>query len=136
MVEEKKDEDVFYVGVKSPDDFRKDLLEGTKSVIHLLQRYERFKKVRIEKIEETLKLREVISELMLLNKKLKASLPQTKLRNLPKINLPEFEEPRKVKAKDTLQKMKVEQAVRSRSDLEKLEEELNFIEGKLGNINK
>jgi len=141
MAEENKDKDIFYVGVKSPDDFRKDLLEGTKSIIHLLQRYERFKKVRIEKIEEILKLREIVSELNLLNKKLKSSLPQTKLRNLPKINVPDYGDekiPRhdKKSAKETLNKMKVEQVARSKSELEKLEDELDFIEGKLGGLDR
>jgi len=125
------DDTIFYVGVPGPEDFRKDILESTKDVIHLLQEHEKLKRIRIDKVEESTKLRKIIKELILLNNKLKGQLPKTKLRNLPKM---EISESRMEHPKREQRQNQTKQAQKSKDDLEKLEDELSFIEGKLKEI--
>lgn len=123
MADEKEQ---FYVSISSSTDFRKDLLETTKSLIHLLQKYERYKNLRVEKIAEIYRLKEQVKELQTLNNKLKSELPQNRLRGLPAIP-PRSEMP----ASDAPRMIKKDMPETSKNELRKLQDELNFIEGKL-----
>ncbi len=53
-------DNIFYVGIKNPIDVRKNLLESSKYIIKNLQRHERFKAIRGEKIGQIMKLKEIM----------------------------------------------------------------------------
>ena len=50
-------EDVLFVRMKEPKDFRKNILEGVKELIHSLQRFENMKNLRKKTVEKELELR-------------------------------------------------------------------------------
>jgi hypothetical protein len=75
------EEDSFYIGLRNPRDFRRELLESNKSVIQLLQRRENLKILRQKKVELMYKFSDVMSEIKMLMGKMKTAIPETKLRN-------------------------------------------------------
>jgi len=147
----KKQEDVFFVGLKEPSQLRRTVLETSKEAVHTLQQYERFKEVRIEKTKEILRLKGIFKELDNLITKLKVKLPKTSLRvkaakeeEEAKIIIDEGnnieEEIKEHRAKGGRKKLRnvknalVKKPAKRLSEVEKLEAELNDIEEKLGNI--
>ncbi len=112
-------DNIFYVGIKNPIDVRKNLLESSKYIIKNLQRHERFKAIRGEKIGQIMKLKEIMYDVGKLNARLKAELPKTELR-----------------AKETAKEYKtsIPGKVKKASEIEMLEKELDFIESKLKDI--
>jgi len=130
-----REDEVFFVGIRDPVEVRKTLLENTRDVVQILQRFERFKQVREEKAQEVLILKNDIKELNRLVNKLKSSLPKTKIR----IKLQQEEAAAK-KQKPVEEKKKVEKKQevpvkkKELSDLEKLERELGDIEGRLSKL--
>ncbi|RLE38656.1 hypothetical protein DRJ17_03285 [Candidatus Woesearchaeota archaeon] len=146
-----KDKDVVYVGIKDPVEIRRSILESSKDVVQLLQRYEKFKTVRKERQEEVDRLKQLISSISRDIAKLKASLPKTSLR----FKTPEFEEKIEKKAarmtgenvkkkikgkkgKKISSKKKEKKIVVAKpkiaTQLDKLESELGEIESKLGKL--
>ena len=75
-----KEEEVFYVGLDDPRMLRRTILEATRDGIQSLQQFESFKAVRAEKHEMLLHLKADIQDLRVLIKKLRKTLPKTKLR--------------------------------------------------------
>lgn len=114
-------EDIFYVGIKNPLELRKNLLENSKNIIKNLQRHEHFKAIREEKIEQIMKLKSVMNDIKKLNIRLKAELPKTELRA-------KREKPAPSKKTTSLRKTP------KKSEIERLEKELDFIESKLKDI--
>jgi len=45
------DQDLFYVGIQSPDQVRKTLLESMREVVGSLERFEKFKQIRKERVD-------------------------------------------------------------------------------------
>jgi len=70
----KKEEEVFFIGIREPREVRKDLLESLKDSIEILKAYEDFKNVRIRKVELLTKLKEVMRQIDLTMNKLKILL--------------------------------------------------------------
>jgi hypothetical protein len=146
MAEEEKD--VFYVGIKSPVEIRRGILESSKGVIEALQRYERLKVIRNEKGESIDKLKALIKEIIRDVNKLKSDLPKAKIRiksreEAPLIETEEEEvKPKKVKvkkkaakkAKKEVKPKVTEEKPKPLGELEKLESELSSIEKKLSRI--
>jgi hypothetical protein len=139
MPKEEKEE-VFYVGVKDPIEIRRSILESSKEMVQYLQRAERFKQVRAEKEEQIASLKETMKQISTLVRKLKSSLPKTKLRaELHKHEeIVKKEEVEKViaEAQKKAEAMpKKESAPKKQekptSELEKLEAELSEIESRL-----
>ncbi|MBW3014979.1 hypothetical protein KY330_01000 [Candidatus Woesearchaeota archaeon] len=133
--------EIFYVGVKDPIEIRRTLLESSKEMVHAMQRYERFKEVRKEKIDEVQNLKEIISEIKKLANKLKQLLPETELRikaNKEKVNMLKKKSANKqkteIKKAQVIEKPLVMPKPRATSELEKLEAELANIENKLGKL--
>lgn len=116
--------ELFFVGVLEPVQVRRQVLGCSKDVISILKRFERFKELRIEKIENTLKLKKLFEEINFLNNKLKQHLPKTKLRALGK-------EPQIIPQILVPQRMVVP---RDTSTLDKLEQELMELEQKLDRL--
>jgi chromosome segregation ATPase len=130
---QKTNDDFFYVGVRDPVEVRRSVLESYREAVHFLQRFEKLKAIREEKSQVVQRLRLDMKELKSLTNKLRRSLPKTKLRiKLHKEHVEEekVEEEKKHKKKHVAKKT-VKKPV---SDLERLESELNEIEGKLDSI--
>ncbi len=132
----------YFVRIDNPADVRRTILENSKSVIVLLQRFERFKERRIEKEKEMQKLKTVILELQDLTSRLRKSLPQPSASfKSKKVKVEKLKaEPKPLPA---VQPKHIEAAVehvaeRSRpripSELEKLDSELQDIETKLARL--
>ena len=124
----KEIEEPFYVGVKDPAEIRRTVLESTKDIVQHLQRSERFKAVRKEKLEQIDKLKSLIKEITKNVNKLKSILPKTKLRAAPRKKA--AVKPVSKKPKEEV-KPKPEKKPRPVTELEKLEAELSEIEGRL-----
>jgi acetamidase/formamidase len=104
LAEKAREEDNFFVGIESPVELRRQLLEASKRMIEVLKRYETFKEKRARKLAYVEKLKKSISEIAKLNAKLKNIMPKTNLRvprkilgipekALPKANVQEEKEP-------------------------------------------
>ncbi len=133
---EKKEKDVFFVGVKEPLEIRRNILEASREMVLLLQMYEKFKTVRDEKRQATEKLRSLIREIALLASRLKRHLPRTDLRAMP------LEEAKKKEAKHVARVPAAEEEIKKEekllpkeiTEIEKLEAELASIEQKLNTL--
>ena len=133
--EKKKEEEVFFVGVKEPLEIRRNLLESSREMVLLLQMYEKFRTVREEKKREMEKLREYVRDIALLASRLKRHLPKTKLRALPLDEIKKAE--RKIEQITVLapEAKEEEKVVRKElTEIEKLEAELASIEMKLNQL--
>ena len=121
-------EKVFYVEVKEPLDLRKNLLEYSKMVVKSLQKYERFKELRRQKIEYMFTLRGIIKEIKRLNNDLISKLPETKVK--------EEKRERKVfpKGKKEIEEEISKAEIKKMNELETLEAELSSIEAKLNTL--
>ena len=127
-----KEDEAFFVIAKDPSEIKRSLLESLKDIVESLQRFEKFKSVREEKLENVDKLRTDIKELIKLNSSLKAAMPETKLR----ISLD------KKKSKDKKKIVRVEEkheeieteVSKPMTELEKLQSELSVIESRLGSL--
>src|SRR3989338_3767172 len=79
------EDEVFYVGLHNPGVIRKNLLEASRDVVQFLQRNEKIKEIRKEKVLAVQELRTDLRQLRLLVNQLKKILPKTNLRTkLPK----------------------------------------------------
>src|SRR3989344_960622 len=118
----KEESNIFFVGVREPEEVKKNLLESLKEI-------------REEKARNISKLRDDIKELAGVASRLKAALPETKLR----IAVESFKKPKKKRhagkkaeaQKTEVKKEAIDKARRPVSELEKLEAELRAIERKL-----
>ena len=118
--------DLFYIEVKQTPEIRKNMLETLKSILEILQRFERFKGIRSRKLENIQKLRGLLRDANRLMGGLKLKLPKT---NLRAVVLKETPKQAKKKQKKGKKEKTVEQkpAKKDRTELERLEDELNAI---------
>ena len=124
-----KNEGVFFVGVREPADLRRNILETAKDSIQTLQLFEKFRSIRDEKMKAATKLKSNLREITRLISKLRATLPKANLR----VKLHEHEKiGGSSKKKKKTKGMVIEGP--AKNELEKLEEELSAIEGKLGSL--
>lgn len=90
-LEKPEAEDVFYVGVRDPIEIRRNLLESSREAVQFLQRYEKLRSIRQEKLQAMQQLRIDVRELRALVNNLRKALPKTKLRiRLHEEHQPEF----------------------------------------------
>ena len=138
MAEEEKD--IFYVNIENPTEIQRSVLECTKAVLANLKKYEAFRGIRAQKAELMIEYKNVMSEIKLLNARLKKVMPKTGLRAIadetPVEEKKPAQEPKKVAAKKIV---KVEKPLPSpvrqpKSNLEKLESELDEIEKRLKSL--
>lgn len=73
-------EEEYFVQVNEATDVRRNILHTSKQLIALLKRFEKLKRIRIQKIEQITKLRLLNKELKLLTTKLKKEFPEAKVR--------------------------------------------------------
>jgi len=72
--------DPFFVGIPNANQIRRELLLSSKEVLTALKSHEALKDLRRTKIECYFELRTVMEELLILNRKLRGSLPKTSLK--------------------------------------------------------
>lgn len=133
---EKKSEDMLFVGVRDPEGVRRNILESLKGVVESLQRFEKFKETRKDKIDHVNKLGKIIKEVGKLVLDLKNALPEAKIRAV-KTSKQEPKEKNREKKKTVIgQKAKQAEETKTKplTELQKLESELNEIESKLSSL--
>ena len=121
MAKKNQEEAMLHVGIKNPENIRRNILELSKGVIESLKNYERLNTTRDEKTEEIAKLRGELRALSKLIGSLKSELPKIKI-----------EKPKVPVKKELIKKEKI--VKKPSTELDKLEAELGEIEKKLSNI--
>lgn len=112
-------EEQFFVRIRDPLDMRRNILGSSKQIIQILQRYERIKELRVNKLEKISQLKSLNKEMNLMIAKLKKEFPEAGFR----ISLGQED-----------QKPDVNKSRISGDELYQLEAELKQIESKLGNL--
>ena len=122
----------FFVELKEPSEVRRNILESLKQILEILQRFEKFKRIRQEKLQGIHKVRILLRDANKLLGTLRLKLPQTNLRaTIVKENKKKHKDDHK-KKKEKPVEVKVEKAPKKEiTELEKLESELGAIENKL-----
>ncbi len=118
------DEHVIFTKVDRPGDFRRAELESLKEVIHVLQSFERLKKIRTDKAEKSILLAKQMKELGALISKAKGLYP-----NMPGPGKKAAKKKKPKKAKKG--KKEKQQKLVEPKGLDALEKQLKDIQGKL-----
>jgi hypothetical protein len=113
-------DDQYFVQIRDPVDVRRSILGSSKQIIHVLQRYERIKALRVKKLEKISLLRALNKEINLLMAKLKKEFPVAEMR----VRL----------GKEEKKATKGKPVVTRGDDLRKLESDLRMIEEKIGSL--
>jgi len=122
----KKEEDPLFVGITNADELRRSVLECSKDILESLRSYEKFKSLKEEKLKLIHQFRSDVKEVAKLINAIKGSLPNVREDIIKK--------PEAKKVKDErIKTIRVEKPIQ-RTELERLEEELDEIEGKLNSI--
>jgi hypothetical protein len=127
LPEKKKDEDNFFVGIDSPTELRRYLLEASKTMVGVLKKYEAFKEKRGQKLVQIEKLKRIMADLARLNVRLKNTMPKTNLR-VPHQILGLPDKPRA--------RLPVSEEKEPATEMERLELELTDIESKLSKLKR
>jgi len=126
----KESGDILFVEVHQSDEVRRNILESLKDIVENLQRFEKFKETRKEKIEHINELGKIIKDINKIIPNLKNSLPETKLRAVSKSKA-------SVRKKVIVKEKRSPEEVAKRkpiTELQKLESELGDIESKLQSL--
>jgi hypothetical protein len=134
--EPEREEDPYFVAIKNPLELRRQILESSKKTLYCLQNYQRMLIIRQEKAKQMATLRESIRELGYLNKKFNQKLPAYYELLEKKVEEEETKDTKESKEKPVpvvapVSKKPLKKPVREKTELEKLEESLSTIEGKL-----
>ena len=125
--------ELFFVQVKKPNEVRKDILETLREIVETLHRFEKFKRIRHEKLEKINKLRGLLRETNKVFGNLKSKLPQTNLRATLAREAPR--QPKKHHRKSKKAKVAEEKMPKKEmTEVNKLEAELTAIESKLKSL--
>ena len=114
--------------VHEPDEVRRNTLESLKAIVENLQRFENFRSIRHNKIELMHRLDKTIKEINKMIPDLKKALPDAKIRA---VKTPQRHGRKKTSAKKGQEEVIKEKPM---SELQKLESELNEIEGRLSSL--
>ena len=132
-----KEEVPLYVGIENPQEFRRSLLEASKSVIRALQRYEGISGIRERKFREMERYKQLANELAGLLRQLKNELPNYNLKSLPRSAAIGFEARPAAELGGTgvmaEERIKT-QHTKKLTEVERLEQELGQIEEKLRSL--
>lgn len=112
--------DQYFVQLRDPLDIRRSILGSSKQIIHVLQRYERIKELRIKKLETIEDLKRINKEINLSIAKLKKALPAADYR----VKIGKEEKRMKSAGRKAF----------SGDELRGLESELRMIEEKIGKL--
>ena len=75
----------FYVGIENTKEVRRNVLESSREMVHILQSYEKVQEIRKEKLRRVAQLKTVLEELKLLSSKLQKELPSVQVREIKEI---------------------------------------------------
>ncbi len=130
MVKNPKEQtsEAFFVQIKEPSEVKRNILETLKDILQLLQQFEKFKHLRHEKLEKIQRIRSLIRDTNKTLGILKSKLPQASFKPIPR---PIQKQQKKAAAKKKVVK---EAQKKHKTELDKLEAELNAIESKLKNF--
>lgn len=121
------DEELYFMRIDEPVELRKNVLEGTRILIHVLQRYEQIKSIRQQKAMELGHLRQVMKEIGQLMIELKKILPAVEVK--------QAKMPVEIKSEKYVQhKGKPVSQKRDDGELRSLEKELKMVEEKLARL--
>lgn len=118
-------EEILFKKINNPVEFRKNLLEASKQLIHGLQKYESLKAVRTKKAEQIARLKSIVREINILNSKLKKEFPDLVFK-IAKVKKASGEKTEKEAKKGVKKK--------ENRELVDLERQLKEIEKKLENV--
>lgn len=134
MLLPEKEKDSFYVVIKQPTEFRRNLLESTKLLIQGMQKYEHFKALRADKTHMIARLKDITHDINSMTARLKTVLPSLKM---SKEELAKYKRRYKPEdEKETGERAKAGSvgATRPKSELDMLEDELGNIEEQLSGL--
>lgn len=127
--------ELFFVQVKKPNEVRRDILETLREIVETLHRFEKFKRVRHEKIEKIHHLGVLLKQANKILGNLKLKLPQTNLRataaRTPSQPKAHHKKKKKIKAAEEKQQKVPKKEL---TEVDKLEAELSAIESKLKSL--
>jgi hypothetical protein len=123
-----KDKEQFFVGISGTAELRRNILEGSREMVHTLQSFEKLQDIRKEKLRRIKQFKTVLEELKLLISKLNDATPQIRLKQ-PVSNKKLKSEMKKSKSKKSKQTKE-----KDILELKKLEEDLSSIEGRLSQL--
>ncbi|MFC1732749.1 hypothetical protein ACFL6I_20810 [candidate division KSB1 bacterium] len=124
-------EQLLFKKIDNPVEFRRNLLEASKQMIHGLQKYEKLKVVRVRKAEQISKLKSLIKEINSLNSKMKKEFPDLIFK---KTQVKKEKKKVEVKSEKKAVKKAVAPEKKGNRELTDLENQLKDIETKLQNI--
>jgi DNA mismatch repair ATPase MutS len=132
---EKENKDILFVKVNDSSDVRRDILESIREILGILQRFEKFKESRKEKIHYMSKLGKIVRDINRAISNLKKSLPEPKIAAV-KVSKSSTTKIRTAKRETpVVRKKDVEVMERGHtSELKRLEAELSDIEGKIADL--
>ncbi|MDP3766109.1 MAG: hypothetical protein Q8R04_06370 [Nanoarchaeota archaeon] len=123
--------ELFFVEVKEPNEVRRNILEVLKEIVEVMKRFENFKHLRQEKLENIHKLKGLLKEANKTLGNLKLKMPQTNLRVTGMGEVTEHHRKSHHKKKKKGKHAEEKVPKREMTELEKLETELTAIEDKL-----
>ena len=124
-------EGLFFVEVRDPNNVKRNIFESLRDIVQSLQKFERFKQLRNQKVDSIDKLRKDLREINKLVSDLKIKLPEARLREAKLKPVLREAPKRKESAKKQYKREAVEMGDKPANDLQKLESELSAIEEKL-----
>ena len=126
--------ELFFVQVKKPNDVKRDILETLREIVETLKRFEKFKRIRHEKIEKIHHLGVLLKQANKILGNLRLKLPQTNLRATAARESPS--QPKKVhhKKKKKMKAAEEKAPKKELTEIDKLEAELTAIESKLKSL--
>jgi len=133
-------EEPLFIGIGEPVELRKHILEPTREVIQFLQSYEEFIKIKEEKTDTVLQLKEDLKNIKSSINKLKRLLPRNKIKG-EKTHEEIKKERRYIRKTEEIQPPAPEISetlppAPKPAEVEDLEKELSEIEKKLGTLSE
>ncbi|HLC50586.1 MAG TPA: hypothetical protein VJI97_04115 [Candidatus Nanoarchaeia archaeon] len=125
----KPQKEEYFVEIKDPNEVRRHVLEALKDILEVMHQFEKLRHIRHQKLEAVQKLRASMRGANRMMGSLKLMLPQTSMKPAA------VEEHKKKHHSKKKVSHEARPQKREMSELEKLESELNVIEGKLKDLN-
>lgn len=122
----KKEENPLFIGIANKNELQRGILECSRGILEALKEHEKFKSVREEKIGLVNQFKDEAKEIAKLISVLKKYLPRVKEAKAEKVDAK--------KIKEEKSKMVKAEESGGRTEIERLESELNDIESKLNRL--
>jgi len=128
MTTTKKKEEPLFVGISDNVSIHSNILESSKELLLILKNIEKIKQLRSEKLKQASCVESLLKEIKILLNKLNKKLPRLINNKIKPLKIKVEEKPKIISSP---QQPKV---TRQKSELEKIEEEIAFIENKLKQV--